>query len=341
MEIIKGENVAECLSFLGVSCEFVRYSTSCQLITYEFCYKGDYNASFKRVLAKAIDNLSVHLGCDITIKYPKNGVLDSFSLVLVRSERYFPSILTVHQVLKDKPRTILLGVDENNKTITVKLEQLPHLLIGGSSGSGKSVLLNDIICTLAGYNSGKAVAMVLIDLKRVEFAQYRKLPHLWMKIALDFPQAVTRLTKVNKEMDKRYKKMERLRIVKAGEVFPHLVVVIDELSDLMLDERKKVIMPLLKRLAQKGRACNICLILATQQPTAEVVNNLIKANMGTRVCLQTRTVAESNTVMGKQGGGDKLLGKGDAMLMLNTQVERIRIQVPYIDDSIIKKVVKQ
>ena len=339
MEIIKGENVAECLTFLGVSCEFVRYSLSCQQITYDFCYTGDYNASFKRVLAKAVDNLSVHLSTDITIKYPKNGVINSFALVFVRSERYFPSILTVHQTLKDKPRTVLLGVDENNKTITVKLEQLPHLLIGGSSGSGKSVLLNDIICTLAGYNSGKDVAMVLIDLKRVEFAQYRKLPHLWMPVANDFKKAIETLKKVVREMDKRYKKMERWHIEKAGERLPHLVVVIDELADLMLQAKKEVY-PLLARLSQLGRACNIVLILATQRPTVKVVDGLIKANMGTRICLKTSSVVDSCVIL-DHSGGEKLLSKGDAILKLNTQVEEIRLQVPYINDTIIKKVVKQ
>jgi S-DNA-T family DNA segregation ATPase FtsK/SpoIIIE len=239
-----------------------------------------------------------------------------------------------------------LGKGVGGESLVADLARMPHLLIAGSTGSGKSVCINSFICCLALYNTPEDLKMVLIDPKRVEFAAFNTLPHLVMPVIVDREKAVEALRWLTKEMEARYKTLANAgarniedynHTQRPGWPLPYLVLFIDELADLMtvaFDETEKN----LCRLAQLARATGIHLVVATQRPSVDVVTGLIKANFPTRISFALSSQMDSRTIL-DTGGAEKLLGRGD-MLYLATDAPRPkRLQGCFVSDAEIQRLV--
>lgn len=230
----------------------------------------------------------------------------------------------------------IAGKDQNNLTRCYNLATFPNLLIAGTTGSGKSVVLNNIVCSLLFKHTPETLSFIMIDCKRVELSQYNGLPHLITPVITTPEKAAQALKQVLETIQARYKILEK-KGLKTGD-FTRLVIVIDELSDLML-QAKKTIEPLLIRIAQIGRACNVHLILATQKPAASVITGLLAANIPGKICLKCSRVQDSITIIGHKGG-EKLTGAGDCIIKTPDTITETRLQAPYISEKDIQAVVQ-
>ncbi len=248
---------------------------------------------------------------------------------------------SVFQKIEAKSKLCLaLGKGAGGEAIAADLSRMPHLLIAGATGSGKTVCLNSIICCLLLHNSPNEVRFIMIDPKRVELTSFNSIPHLATPVIVDTNKALGTLRWLNKEMDKRYQKLatagarniEGYNRNKLGdERFPYLILVIDELADLMMagfDEVEHT----LCRLAQLARATGIHLIVATQRPSVDVVTGLIKANFPTRVSFAVTSQVDSRTIL-DMGGAEKLLGRGDMLYMPTEAAKPKRLQGCYVSDA--------
>ena len=234
------------------------------------------------------------------------------------------------------------GLAVNGDSVVVGLEDLPHILIAGTTGSGKSVFINACIVGLCSVRTPEELRMILVDPKRVEMAIYDKLPHLLTPPVTDTKKAVHVLAWAIRQMESRYSSFAKARVrnlegfnekVLPKDRLPHIVIVVDELADLMMTAPKEV-EEYICRLAQMARATGIHLMLATQRPSVNVITGLIKANIPARVAFTLPSNADSRTII-DCAGAEKLLGKGD-MLFLSTKYPKpIRIQSPWIDENVL------
>jgi S-DNA-T family DNA segregation ATPase FtsK/SpoIIIE len=238
--------------------------------------------------------------------------------------------------------TFALGRDVSGKAYAVDLARMPHLLIAGATGSGKSVCVNALITSLLMRATPQEVELVLVDLKRVELATYADLPHLKAPVIMEPNQARAALTWAVGQMEDRYKllaaKGERNLAaynasvrVEEDERLPYLVLVIDELADLMMREGRKVEDPIVK-LAQKARAVGIHLVLATQRPSVNVVTGLIKANVPSRIAFAMASNVDSRTVL-DQPGAEDLIGRGDMLYQPSDLPRPVRLQGVFLSDA--------
>jgi len=215
---------------------------------------------------------------------------------------------------------IPIGVDVYGKSKHINLAKAPHLLVGGATGSGKSVFMNVAIDTLIKQNDSESMKLMLIDPKRTEFIDYENDDHLIYNIITESEDAAAALGWATEEMESRYKQLRDMRVKSIEEYrknkndMPYLVIVIDELADLMLSPEQKEIEKSIVRLAQKARAVGIHLIVATQRPSVDVVTGLIKANFPTRVSFMVSTQVDSKVII-DEAGAEKLVGQGDLLLM--------------------------
>ena len=254
--------------------------------------------------------------------------------------------------------TFAVGKDISGKAVVGNLAKMPHLLIAGTTGSGKSVMTNTLISSLLYRNSPSDLKLIIVDPKQVEMAQYEDVPHLLTPIITSTEKALSAMKWAVNEMEKRYSLMAEKRVKNivdynnkvAGEVpakkdgeeaevagkMPYIVIIIDEMADLMMMAGKDLEM-LIVRIAQKGRASGIHLVLATQRPEVKVITGLIKANIPGRIAFAVGSQIDSR-IMLDQGGAEKLLGKGD-MLMLTTEMmgKPRRIQGAWASDQDIAK----
>ena len=247
----------------------------------------------------------------------------------------------VFQKLKPKARlSLALGKGAGGEAVAADLSRMPHLLIAGATGSGKTVCLNSIICCLLLHCTPIDVRFIMIDPKRVEMTPFNSIPHLATPVIVDTNKALGTLRWLNQEMDKRYQKLaaDGARNVEGynksregDEKLPYLVLVVDELADLMMagfDEVEHV----LCRLAQLARATGIHLIVATQRPSVDVVTGLIKANFPTRISFAVTSQVDSRTIL-DMGGAEKLLGRGDMLYMPTEAAKPKRLQGCYVSDA--------
>ena len=254
------------------------------------------------------------------------------------------------------PLTFAVGKDISGKSVVANLAKMPHLLIAGTTGSGKSVMTNTLISSLLYRNAPSDLKLIIVDPKQVEMAMYEDIPHLLTPIITSTEKALSALKWAVNEMEKRYSLMAEKKVKnisdynakiadtsegnkggeeeKPAEKMPYIVVIIDEMADLMMMAGKDLEM-LIVRIAQKGRAAGIHLVLATQRPEVKVITGLIKANVPGRIAFAVGSQIDSR-IMLDQGGAEKLLGKGD-MLMLTTEMmgkpRRIQGAWAYEDDK--------
>ncbi len=249
----------------------------------------------------------------------------------------------------NSPVTVCLGRDSACEPVFADINEMPHLLIGGQTRSGKSTLINCMITSLIYKSSPDDVRLLLIDPKMVEYRMYNLLPHLIMPVVDNAQRAVSALKWVVDEMDRRYKLLEKAQARNRKEYYeigdnnpdfepmPHLVVIIDELADLML-QAKNPIEEYINRIATLARACGIHLIICTQRPTVDVITGVIKANIPSKIAFKVASHVDSRTVLGVPGA-ENLIGHGD-MLYIGPTGNEMRIQGANVDVNEIKSIVK-
>ena len=247
------------------------------------------------------------------------------------------------------PLTIALGKDIVGKPFITDLKKLPHLLIAGTTGSGKSVGINAMILSLLYKNSPDQLRLLMIDPKMLEFSIYNDIPHLLTPVITKPKQAIVALSNMVSEMERRYELMAEIRTKnienynekvkkEGGEHFPYIVVIIDELADLMMTSGKDVEVSI-ARLAQKSRACGIHLIVATQRPSVDVVTGLIKANLPSRVSYRVGQKVDSKIIL-DQMGAESLLGRGDMLFTPPGSTGLVRLHAPWATELEIENIVE-
>ncbi|MFC1950502.1 DNA translocase FtsK [Chloroflexota bacterium] len=241
---------------------------------------------------------------------------------------------------------LALGQGAGGEAIAADLSRMPHLLIAGATGSGKTVCLNAVICCLLFHNTPNDVHCIMVDPKRVELTPFNSIPHLATPVIVDTNKALGTLRWLNQEMDRRYQTLatsgarnieSHNRNKHGDEKLPYLVLIIDELADLMMtgfDEVEHI----LCRLAQLARATGIHLIVATQRPSVDVVTGLIKANFPTRISFAVTSQVDSRTII-DGGGAEKLLGRGDMLYMPTEAGKPKRLQGCFVSDAEIERLV--
>ena len=244
---------------------------------------------------------------------------------------------------------LVLGKDVSGNPCYADLARMPHLLVAGSTGTGKTIFLNNILASLLYQSSPDILRLILIDPKRVEFTAYKDLPHLLAPVIFDAHKTVNALKWLTSEMERRFEVLSqngsrdiasynrKVADDETEESLPYIVVVIDELADLMAAKGREVEAGIV-RLAQMARAVGIHLIVATQRPSVEVITGLIKANITSRVTFQVASQVDSRTVL-DTAGAEKLLGAGDLLFVSAEVVKPKRIQAAYVSEKEVGKIV--
>jgi len=255
------------------------------------------------------------------------------------------SLLLYPEFQKSEGLCFALGRNVNGEPMFPSIAKMPHMLVAGSTGSGKSISIHTILISLLYKNSPDMLKLILIDPKRVELSIYNNLPHLIAPVVTDNKKAIGALRWVIQEMDRRYQTLLEAgsRDIKsynkgATEPLPFILVVIDELADLMQTYGREVEGSII-RLAQMARATGIHIIVSTQRPSVEVITGLIKANITTRVALQVASQIDSRTIL-DTAGAEKLLGRGDLLFVSAESSKPRRLQGAFISEEEIKKVVR-
>lgn len=266
----------------------------------------------------------------------------------------------------NKPLFVTLGKDIDGTPRYANLAKMPHLLVAGTTGSGKSVMIHSLITSLLFRNSPAQLKLILVDPKRVELTLYDHIPHLLTPVITDPKRCIVALKWATKEMDRRYdllrehgvqgiegyqtdvfapaleayeRAMAKGKATEADkpEALPYIVIVIDELADIMATYPRELEGAIV-RLAQMSRAVGIHLVLSTQRPSVNVITGIIKANIPTRIALKVLSIIDSRTIL-DQGGAEKLLGYGDLLYLSSDSPKPIRIQSPFLSNAEVKKVV--
>ena len=286
---------------------------------------------------------------DVRIEAPIPGK----SLIGIEIPNTVNELVTMKEVFindeDNSPLSVALGKDVSGESIFTRIDKTPHLLIAGSTGSGKSVCVNTIITSILLKNKPDKVKLIMIDPKMVELSIYDGIPHLLTSVVTDPIKAADVLHKVVLEMENRYREFARAR-VRNMEGFnkiaakdpdykelPYIVVIIDELADLMMVSSKEV-EESIARIAQKARAAGIHMIIATQRPSVDVITGVIKTNIPSRIAFAVSSSIDSRTILDKSGA-ETLLGKGDMLYLSADSSKPVRIQGAFLSDEEVEKVV--
>jgi|GEM_PF-2472444 len=355
--------VEERLESFGLKGEIIRAHQGVTLTMFEF--KPSAGVKLSKIQSHT-DDLALVLGAkSIRVLTPIPGKttvgfeIPNVEIGMLRFSEMVPTMLKSSKM--ELP--VALGVDVYNKTQVADLAKMPHVLISGTTGSGKSVFMNTLISGLIFHKSPKDLRFIMIDPKMIELSPYNGIPHLLKPVVTDVDEAKELLLWAESEMDRRYQIFSDMQSksittfnasVKKGskksvegrlgrkidwtfEAMPYIVIVVDEMADLMLTQGKEVERPI-TRIAQKARACGIHLVMATQRPSSDIVTGLIKTNFPTRVSFKVSSGIDSRTII-DQSGAEKLLGNGD-MLYLAQGKPIERLQGSYISEDEVKKVVR-
>ncbi len=286
---------------------------------------------------------------DVRIEAPIPGK----SLIGIEIPNTVNELVTMKEVfvndVDNSPLSVALGKDVSGESIFTRIDKTPHLLIAGSTGSGKSVCVNTIITSILLKNKPDKVKLIMIDPKMVELSIYDGIPHLLTSVVTDPIKAADVLHKVVLEMENRYREFARARVRnmegynKIAEKdpdykeLPYIVVIIDELADLMMVSSKEV-EESIARIAQKARAAGIHMIIATQRPSVDVITGVIKTNIPSRIAFAVSSSIDSRTILDKSGA-ETLLGKGDMLYLSADSSKPVRIQGAFLSDEEVEKVV--
>ena len=259
------------------------------------------------------------------------------------------SLLGMDEFKNGTPLTFALGRDVSGRAVFADIAKMPHLLVAGATGSGKSITMHTLIVSLLYKNSPEFVRFLMIDPKRVELSVYKNLPHLLAPVITDAKKAIMSLRWAVREMERRYEKLsevgardivsyntEMIKEKAHDEILPNLIIIIDELADLMASYPREMEASIV-RLAQMSRAVGIHLVVSTQRPSVEVITGLIKANITSRIALQVASGVDSRTIL-DMSGAEKLLGNGDMLFLAGDTSKPRRIQAAFISEKEVKKV---
>lgn len=332
--IIDPNHIAQLLAQIGLPCTPAGHTSGAQIATYHYNLI-DLKDAHKA--ARAVRALSMALRTPCTLAASDRAHI---AVQVARAERDTVMLREAiqHMAADRTPTTAALGLNDAGQPVIIDIAKMPHMLIAGATGSGKSVALNTILCSMLYCATPTMTQFVMIDPKQVELSAYAGIPHLAAPIITSAAEAVKTLQSVNAAMDQRYKAMARKRTKSGDEAgYPRMVVVIDELADLMLVSKKAVEQSII-RIAQLGRAAGIHLLIATQKPVVSVVTGLIQGNIPCKLALQTASTSDSVRILGHKGA-ESLLGRGDALLKLPDRVQETRIQCAYTSDQDVGAVV--
>jgi len=307
--------------------------------------KVDRIASLASDLALALAAPSIRIEAPVPGKSIVGIEVPNTTFGLVNLRSVIESTAFQKTLAKSK-LALALGKGPGGEAVAADLTKMPHVLIAGATGSGKTACLNSIICCLLMHNTPEDVQFILIDPKRVELVNFNSVPHLIAPVVVDTDKAILALRWLNQEMDNRYQKFAQAgarniesynRNRQPGDTMPYIVLIIDELADLMMaafDEVERT----LCRLAQLARATGIHLVVATQRPSVDVITGLIKANFPTRISFALTSQVDSRTIL-DTAGAEKLLGRGDMLYMPTDANKPKRLQGTFVSDPEIERLV--
>lgn len=346
-----GEKIVEVLASYNVKVELVGAKKGPNVTQYEFKLAPGTKIN-------EVEGLNKEIAMGLAVKNVAIGQVEGTSYLGVQVPNKETTTVSLDSVLENSEKeglSVGLGVNLKGEAVSADILKLQHILIGGSTGSGKSACINSMICSLIKEYSPEQVKLVLVDPKKVELAPYSGIPHLLMPIITDPQKASDTLKELTKVMDQRYGIFEKVKVkgidsynnlvVKAREagrnvkLMPYIVVVIDELADLMQTAGKEV-EGSIQRLTQLARAAGIHLIVATQRPSVDVVTGVIKSNIASRIAFTTASGVDSRTILDAQGA-EKLLGKGDMLYKPIGSSNATRLQGAYVSDDEIEQIVKE
>lgn len=332
------QKLEKVLSDFGVDAKVVDYATGPTITRYEITIPTGVRVNKVTQLS---DEISMYLEAE-SVRFeapiPGKATIGIETPNKIKENVYFSNLIH-DKKLEAGELNVVLGKDIIGKDKIIDIAKMPHLLIAGQTGSGKSVAINTIVSTLISKKSPDEVKFILVDPKMVELMPYNGIPHLLVPVIIDPEQAAIALKWAVSEMELRYKKLAELGIrniksynkMMPNYKMPYIVIIIDELADLMMVSANTVETSI-ARIAQKARAVGIHLIVATQRPSTDVITGMIKANLPSRISFALRSQIDSRTIL-DQIGAEKLLGKGDMLLLENGSSKLERIQGAYISDE--------
>jgi DNA segregation ATPase FtsK/SpoIIIE and related proteins len=330
------------LSNFGIDAKVVDYGTGPTITRYEIKIPQDVKVKKVTELENEIKMYLKAESIRIEAPIPGKDAIGIETPNKIKEPVYFSNIIH-SDALNEGILPVVLGKDIVGKNRVIDITKLPHLLIAGTTGSGKSIAINTMISSLISKKSDDEVKFIMVDPKMVELTLYDGIAHLLTPVITDPNMASVALKWAVNEMEDRYRKLAsfRMRNIEGynkefkNDKMPYIVIVIDELADLMMvasnDVEKSI-----ARIAQKARAVGIHLIVATQRPSADVVTGIIKANLPSRISFALRSSIDSRTIL-DQVGADKLLGKGDMLFLDNGKAKLERLQGAFISDDEVKQ----
>ena len=332
------ENV---LKEFGVEAKVVNYEYGPTITRYEIIIPKGVKVSKVTGLS---DDIAMNLAAEsirIEAPIPGKNTIGIETPNKIKEPVHFSNIIK-NKELDSGELKVILGKDIVGRDKFIDIAKMPHLLIAGQTGSGKSVAVNTLISTLISKKSENEVKFIMVDPKMVELMPYNDIPHLLVPVIIDPHQAAIALKWAVNEMENRYKKLMEngVRNIKGYnnlsyvEKMPYIVIIIDELADLMMVASGSV-EESIARIAQKARAVGIHLVVATQRPSTDVITGMIKANLPSRISFALRSQVDSRTIL-DTAGAEKLLGQGDMLLLANGSSKLQRIQGAYISDEEVK-----
>lgn len=340
----------ETLKSFGVRISEITYSRGPTITRYEL--KPDTGVRI-RSIANLVDDIALSLattGVRIEAPIPNKAAVGIEVPNKTAATVGFRSLIDTPEFTEKKSvLTAALGKDVGGNSVYFDIGKMPHMLIAGTTGSGKSVCINCIIMSILYKASPRDVKLILIDPKKVEFQPYRSIPHLYAPIVTDPKKAAGALASAVAEMERRFELIESVGAKNisgyneltandpAKEYLPYIVIIIDELADLMMTAADDVETAIC-RIAQKARAAGIHLIIGTQRPSVDVVTGLIKANIPSRIAFTVASQVDSKTIL-DTAGADKLIGRGDMLFAPIGSTKPIRVQGAFIDDREVERIV--
>ena len=332
------ENV---LKEFGVEAKVVNYEYGPTITRYEIIIPKGIKVSKVTGLS---DDIAMNLAAEsirIEAPIPGKNTIGIETPNKIKEPVHFSNIIK-NKELDNGELRVILGKDIVGRDKLIDIVKMPHLLIAGQTGSGKSVAVNTLISTLISKKSENEVKFIMIDPKMVELMPYNDIPHLLVPVIIDPQQAATALKWAVNEMENRYRKLmengvrniKKYNNLSYVEKMPYIVIIIDELADLMMVAAGSV-EESIARIAQKARAVGIHLVVATQRPSTDVITGMIKANLPSRISFALRSQIDSRTIL-DTAGAEKLLGQGDMLLLANGSSKLERIQGAYISDDEVK-----
>ena len=342
-------SIDETIANFGVGAHVEDYTIGPSVTRFNIAYDRNVSA---RSVSNLVPDIQIRLG-GVSARFESIVEGQSTSgLEIPNASVTTVSFKDVYEALPDvkkHPLSVAFGKNIKGDVIYADFDEFPHILIAGTTGSGKSIFVNSIIVTLIMRNSPDDLKLVLVDPKKVEMSRYKDMPHLLCPIITDPVEAKNLIERLCKEMEERYalfsdtgctniKEFNEDAPGLGKERLPYIVVVLDEYADIV-DQCKEISMPVVS-LAQKARACGIHLLISTQRPSTNVVTGVIKANLPTHVALMTASSVDSITIIG-EGGAEKLIGKGDMLVQspLVSRVGVVRLQGCFIHRTEISRVV--